>query len=238
MRRPSAIDTFLGSAIGGLGLVEIWIAPIFQTGVPGSRVPLTMLMVALAVATVYRTAATPWAVGGLGVVLVLFAVVGERDQALFEGLIAALLVGFAAGRSEKHPLILGAALLLSALTYFAILHLGRDPIADILVPVGLCVASWMAGRQVRVHASPGAPGPTISDATVARLSPREREVVGLIAQGRSNKEIAGELFISEATVKTHVARVLTKLDLRDRTQIAIVAHRGGLVGKRGPEGSA
>jgi DNA-binding CsgD family transcriptional regulator len=231
MRRPSAIDTFLGSAIGGLGLVEIWVAPIFQTGVPGPRIPLTMLMVALAVATVYRNAAAPWAVGGLGVVLVLFAVVGEPDQALFEGLIAALLVGFAAGRSDEHPLMQGGALLLSALTYFAILHLGRDPIADILVPVGLCAASWVAGRQVRVHAGP-VPGPTISESAVASLSPREREVVGLIAHGRSNKEIAGELFISEATVKTHVARVLTKLDLRDRTQIAIVAHRGGLIGPR------
>jgi len=230
MRRPSAIDTFLGSALGGLGLVEIWVAPIFQTGVPGPRVPVTMLMVALAVATVYRNAAAPWAVGGLGVVLVVFAVVGEPDQALFEGLIAALLVGFAAGRTDGHPLLLGGALLLSAMAYFAILHLGRDPIADILVPVGLVTASWVAGRQVRVHASPGNRGPTISDAAVASLSPREREVVGLIAHGRSNKEIAGELFISEATVKTHVARVLTKLDLRDRTQIAIVAHRGGMVG--------
>ena len=52
MHRPSAIDTLLGSAIGGLGLVEIWLAPIFQTGVPGPRVPVTVLMVALALATV------------------------------------------------------------------------------------------------------------------------------------------------------------------------------------------
>ena len=232
MHRPSAIDTLLGSAIGGLGLVEIWLAPIFQTGVPGPRVPLTVLMVALALATVYRTEATPWAAVGLGVVLVVFALVGDRDQALFEGLIAALLVGFAAGRTDEHPLLLGGALLASALTYFAILHLGRDPIADILVPVGLCIASWVAGRQVRVHASPAGPVPTISESARASLSPREREVVELIAHGRSNKEIATELFISEATVKTHVARVLTKLDLRDRTQVAIVAHRGGLVGPR------
>ena len=232
MRRPSAIDTFLGAAIGGLGLVEIWVAPIFQTGVPGPRVPMTILMVALALATVYRNAAAPWAVGGVGVVLVLFAVVGGRDQALFEGLIAALLVGFAAGRSDRHPLVLGGALLLSALTYFAILHLGRDPVADILVPVGITAASWVAGRQVRIHAGPAPRTWTIPDSALASLSPREREVVGLIAEGRSNKEIAAELFISEATVKTHVARVLTKLDLRDRTQIAIVAHRGGLVGPR------
>ena len=189
-----------------------------------------MLMMGLALATVYRNAAAPWAVGGFGVFLVLFAGVGDRDQALFGGLIAALLVGFAAGRSVKHPLVLGGVLLLSALTYFAILHPGRDPIADILVPVGFCVASWVAGRQVRIHAGPASRGPTISESALASRSPREREVVGLIAEGRSNKEIAGELFTSEATVKTYVARALTKLDLRDRTQIAIVAHRGGPVG--------
>ena len=218
--------------MGGLGLVEIWIAPIFQTGIPGPRVPLTILVVALALATVYRNAAAPWAVGGLGVVLVLFAVVGDRDQALFEGLIAALLVGFAAGRSDKHPLMLGGALLLSALTYFTILHLGRDPIADILVPVGISAASWVAGREVRIHSGPAHQALTSSDSALASLTPRERDVVGLIAEGRSNKEIAADLFISEATVKTHVARVLSKLDLRDRTQIAIVAHRGGRVGPR------
>jgi len=232
MRRPSATDTLLGSVIGGLGLLEIWVAPIFQTGVPGPRVPLTLLMVGLAVATVFRNAAPAWSVGGLGGVLLMFAVVGEPAQALFEGLIAALLVGFAAGRSPRRPVLLGVALLLSALTYFAILHLGRDPVADIVVPVGLCAASWVAGRQVRVHAGPVAPAPVTTEAALASLSPRELEVVGLIARGRSNKEIAAELFISEATVKTHVTRVLTKLDLRDRTQIAIAAHGGGLVGPR------
>jgi two-component system, NarL family, response regulator LiaR len=57
------------------------------------------------------------------------------------------------------------------------------------------------------------------------LTPREREVVGLIARGRSNKRIALELGISEKTVKTHVSNILGKLGLTDRTQVALHAVR-------------
>ena len=61
-----------------------------------------------------------------------------------------------------------------------------------------------------------------------QLTPRESEVLRLVGQGMSNAEIAAELFIGEATVKTHVSRVLMKLNLRDRVQAAIVAHGLGL----------
>ena len=64
------------------------------------------------------------------------------------------------------------------------------------------------------------------------LTTREREVLALIAQGRSNKRIALELGISEKTVKTHVGHVLAKLDVTDRTQAAVLAVRAGLI-KRG-----
>jgi DNA-binding NarL/FixJ family response regulator len=61
------------------------------------------------------------------------------------------------------------------------------------------------------------------------LSPRERDVVVAIARGRSNAEIAAELFMSVATVKAHVSSVLGKLGLDNRTQIALLAHDAGLV---------
>jgi DNA-binding NarL/FixJ family response regulator len=60
------------------------------------------------------------------------------------------------------------------------------------------------------------------------LTAREREVLLLIAHGRSNKEIGGELKISERTVKTHVSNIFGKLELSDRTQVALYAHKRGL----------
>jgi len=65
--------------------------------------------------------------------------------------------------------------------------------------------------------------------SLSRLTDREREVLSLVAEGLSNDEIAGRLYLSPLTTKTHVSRIMTKLDARDRAQLVVMAYESGLV---------
>jgi DNA-binding NarL/FixJ family response regulator len=84
------------------------------------------------------------------------------------------------------------------------------------------VTRRLIGEFARLRPSPPAPA-------IATLTPRETQVLRLIAEGLSNPEVAARLVVTEETVKTHVSRVLNKLGLRDRTQAVVAAYESGLV---------
>lgn len=98
------------------------------------------------------------------------------------------------------------------------------------------VASKVVAELARLHAPASAPAPVAappstlpaSAGPVEELTPREHEVLRLLATGASNREIGAQLFISEGTVKNHISNILGRLGLRDRTQAAIYAKEHGL----------
>jgi DNA-binding NarL/FixJ family response regulator len=131
----------------------------------------------------------------------------EDDDYIFGGLRAGA-AGFLLKRMRPEDLIAaihtvagGDALLSPSVTSRVIAQMGREPAATV-------------GSRERLET----------------LTPREREVLELIGRGLSNGEIAAELIVEESTVKTHVKRILMKLQLRDRVQAVIVAYESGLVG--------
>jgi DNA-binding NarL/FixJ family response regulator len=93
------------------------------------------------------------------------------------------------------------------------------------------VTRRLIAEFVRQRPRPAAE-PSRGEALIGALTPREVEVLRLVAEGLTNAEIAGRLFLGEETVKTHVSRVLRKLGLRDRTQAVIAAYETGLVTPR------
>jgi DNA-binding NarL/FixJ family response regulator len=105
----------------------------------------------------------------------------------------------------------------------------RELIAAIRVAAdgGSIVAPSITRRLIERFAA--APDPSAAKSELELLTPREAEVLRLLARGLSNAEIAAALVVSEHTAKTHVAHVLDKLDLRDRVQAVVLAYETGLV---------
>ncbi|WP_239169761.1 response regulator [Actinoplanes xinjiangensis] len=112
----------------------------------------------------------------------------------------------------------------------------KDTLADDLITAlrvvvsGEAVTAPSATRRLIAHFvnAPTVP-PARPDSRLTVLTAREREVLVLIARGLSNAEIAGDLSVSEGTVKTHISRILAKLGLRDRVQAVILGYECGLV---------
>ncbi|MEV4283621.1 response regulator transcription factor [Actinoplanes xinjiangensis] len=112
----------------------------------------------------------------------------------------------------------------------------KDTLADDLITAlrvvvsGEAVTAPSATRRLIAHFvnAPKDP-PARPDSRLTVLTAREREVLVLIARGLSNAEIAGDLSVSEGTVKTHISRILAKLGLRDRVQAVILGYECGLV---------
>jgi DNA-binding NarL/FixJ family response regulator len=113
---------------------------------------------------------------------------------------------------------------------FLVKDASRDRILEGIreVAAGSALASPSVTQRLieRFAANPGSRTPPPE---LERLTSREREVLTLVARGRSNAELAAELFVSEKTAKTHVSNILAKLGVRDRVQAVVLAYEAGLV---------
>jgi DNA-binding NarL/FixJ family response regulator len=128
------------------------------------------------------------------------------------------------------------ASLFGALRAGAAGYLLKDVSSDTLIAAVTAAArgeaflqSTVTGRVVAAFARLMEAGGPRAEALVLPLSPREREILALLGTGASNKEIADRLCLAEGTVKNHVTNVLTKLDVRDRTQAALRARQLGVI---------
>jgi DNA-binding NarL/FixJ family response regulator len=114
---------------------------------------------------------------------------------------------------------------------FLLKDVGREELvaAVRVVAGGEALLAPSVTRRLLEEFARSAPTERPSSVSLEALTPREREVLALVARGRSNAEIAAELYVGEATVKSHVAHLLMKLGLRDRVHAVIHAYEVGLV---------
>ena len=113
---------------------------------------------------------------------------------------------------------------------FLLKDVPADQLADgiRLVAQGEALLAPSATRRLIHEFARTSPARREPPPAMSELTPRELEVFRLIARGRSNAEIAGELFVGETTVKTHVTRILMKLGVRDRVQAVVLAYESGI----------
>jgi DNA-binding NarL/FixJ family response regulator len=97
------------------------------------------------------------------------------------------------------------------------------------VHAGDSVVAPSTTRRLLHHFAAALPDPALDDDRLRVLTEREREVLELVGRGRSNQEIAADLVVAEATVKTHVSRLLAKTGSRDRVQLVVLAYETGIV---------
>jgi len=91
------------------------------------------------------------------------------------------------------------------------------------------IAPSVTRRLINTHFTAGRPAAAATRQEISGITNREREVLALIGSGLSNAEIAEQLYISVATAKTYVTRLLAKLDARDRVHLVIIAYQAGIV---------
>ena len=262
-QRPTAVDLVLAAALTLSSQAEIW-APALMPGVgdvTGSVPALAVTTLAMTVPLALRRAAP------LAVLLVVFGAAAVQSWLTTptEGLstLAAMVVAAYSSSAFAGP---GRAVASAASIVVGIALMGRTTGDGAFMAMAFGSA-WLVGFVVSQRSGQlrqlsgdnrdlaqrlseatvlladaerrrgsGAPAPAPDD--LAALTTRELDVTRAIATGMSNAEIANVLVISEWTVKTHVASILRKLGLRDRTQVAVAAYESGLVRPNSPPDSS
>jgi DNA-binding CsgD family transcriptional regulator len=245
------VDAVVAVALGAASLLEIW-SPQLVPGVgvvTGDRMvltvtslvatlplalcrrnPLAVLCVVVGALSLQQVLTTP--TGGL--VVLLAAMVAAYSSSAYASRTAgavggAVIVGGAAVMGEDLgdwafiAIVLGGAWLVG----FVVMQRSRDLRRAQDDNRELSARLALAARRLEEAARPEVAGTGPHE--IADLTAREVEVTREIAQGKANAEIAADLFISEWTVKTHVANILRKLGLRDRAQVVVAAYESGLV---------